>query len=66
MSKTPLMGKRVTIICDEATLQQLYKIDEYQWENFDESEFIFFVGDIEDVELNEEQMEFYQNDEGEN
>jgi hypothetical protein len=37
MTKTPLMGKQVTIVCDEATLQQLYKMNDYQWDNFDES-----------------------------
>jgi hypothetical protein len=61
MTKTPLMGKKVTIVCDEKTLQELYKINDYQWDNFDESEFMFFIGDIEDTELNEEQMKFYGN-----
>jgi len=61
MSKTPLVGKRVTVVCDEGTLQKLYELSDYQWENFDESEFLFFT-DIEDTELNDEQMEFYQND----
>ena len=62
----PLVGKKVTIICDEATLRELYKLNDYQWENFNESEFMFFIGDVEDAELNEEQMEFYRNNEGEN
>jgi hypothetical protein len=62
MTKTPLMGKRVTIVCDKATLQQLYKINDYQWDNFNESEFMYFVGDVEDTELNDEQMEFYNNE----
>ena len=62
MTKTPLMGKQVTIVCDEATLQQLYKINDYQWDNFNESEFMYFVGDVEDTELNDEQMEFYNNE----
>ena len=61
MTKTPLVGKQVTIVCDEATLQQLYKINYYQWDNFDESEFMF-IGEALDVELNDEQMEFYGND----
>jgi hypothetical protein len=62
MIKTPLVGKQVTIVCDENTLQQLYKLNDYQWDNFDESEFMYFVGDVEDTELNEEQMEFYNNE----
>ena len=61
MTKTPLMGKQVTIVCDEATLQQLYKINDYQWDNFDESEFMF-ISEALNVELNDEQMEFYGND----
>ena len=62
MTKTPLIGKQVTIVCDEATLQQLYKINDYQWDNFNESEFMFFIGDVKDTELNAEQMEFYRNE----
>ena len=62
MIKTPLVGKRVTIVCDENTLEQLYKLNDYQWDNFDESEFMFFIGEVEDTELNEEQMEFYGNE----
>jgi FlaA1/EpsC-like NDP-sugar epimerase len=65
MDKTPLVGKKVTIVCDENTLQELYKINDHQWDNFEESEFMFFIGDVEDAELNDEQMEFYQNNEGE-
>ena len=61
MSK-PLKGKQVTIVCDEATLQELYKLNDYQWDNFDETEFMYFVGDVEDTELNDEQMEFYNNE----
>ena len=61
MTKTPLMGKQVTIECDEATLQQLFKINDYQWDNFDESKFMFITA-LQDTELNDEQMEFYEND----
>ena len=61
MNKTPLVGKQVTIVCDEATLQELYKLNDHQWDNFNEAEFMFFIGEIEDTELNEEQMEFYKN-----
>lgn len=60
MTKTPLMGKQVTIVCDEATLQQLYKMNDYQWNNFDESEFMF-ITELQDTELNDDQMEFYSN-----
>ena len=60
MSKKPLAGKKVTIVCDEKTLQELGKLNDHQWENFDESEFMFFIS-VEDTELNDEQMEFYQN-----
>ncbi len=63
MNKTPLVGKQVTIVCDEATLQELYKLNDYQWDNFNEGEFMFFIGEVEDTELNEEQMEFYVNEE---
>jgi hypothetical protein len=63
MTKTPLIGKQVTIVCDEATLQELYKLNDYQWDNFNEGEFMFFIGEVEDTELNEEQMEFYVNEE---
>ena len=63
MNKTPLKGKQVTIVCDENTLEQLYKLNDYQWDNFNEAEFMFFIGDVEDTELNEEQMEFYGNEE---
>lgn len=63
MNKTPLKGKQVTIVCDEATLQELYKLNDHQWDNFNEGEFMFFIGDVEDTELNEEQMEFYGNKE---
>jgi hypothetical protein len=62
MNKTPLVGKQVTIICDEATLQELYKLNDYQWDNFNEGEFMFFIGEVEDTELNDEQMEFYGNE----
>lgn len=65
MTKTPLAGKKVTIVCDEKTLQELYKINDYQWDNFSEAEFMFFT-DIEDTELNEDQMEFYGNSKEEN
>ena len=61
MNKTPLVGKQVTIVCDKATLQQLYKINDYQWENFNESEFMF-ITELQDTELNDDQMEFYNND----
>lgn len=61
MTKTPLIGKKVTVVCDEATLQELYKLNDHQWDNFNEAEFMFFIGEIEDTELNEEQMEFYKN-----
>jgi hypothetical protein len=62
MTKTPLAAKKVTIVCDEKTLQELYKINDYQWDNFDESEFMFFIGEVEDIKLNDEQMEFYGNE----
>jgi hypothetical protein len=62
MTKTPLVGKQVTIVCDEATLQELYKLNDYQWDNFNEGEFMFFIGEVEDTELNDEQMEFYGNE----
>jgi len=61
MTKTPLVGKQVIVVCDEATLQALYEMNDHQWENFDESEFMF-ITEIEDTELNDEQMEFYNND----
>jgi hypothetical protein len=61
MIKTALTGKKVTIVCDENTLEELYKINDHQWDNFNESEFMFFIGDVEDAKLDEEQMEFYQN-----
>ncbi len=61
MNKTPLVGKQVTIVCDEATLQELYKLNDYQWDNFNEGEFMFFIGEVGDTELNDEQMEFYGN-----
>ena len=64
MIKTALTGKKVTIVCDENTLQELYKINDHQWDNFNESEFMFFIGDVEDAKLDEEQMEFYQNNGG--
>ncbi len=44
MTKTPLVGKQVTIVCDEATLQELYKLNDHQWDNFNEGEFMFFIG----------------------
>ncbi len=28
---------------------------------FNEAEFMFFIGEVEDTELNDEQMEFYGN-----
>jgi hypothetical protein len=59
----PLKGKQVTIVCDETTLQELYKLNDHQWDNFNEGEFMFFIGEVEDTELNEEQMEFYVNEE---
>jgi hypothetical protein len=62
MNKTPLVGKQVTIVCDEATLQELYKLNDYQWDNFNEGEFMFFIGEVGDTELNDEQMEFYGNE----
>jgi hypothetical protein len=65
MTKTPLAGKKVTIVCDEKTLQELYKINDYQWDNFSEAEFMFFT-DIEDTELSDDQMEFYGNSKEEN
>jgi hypothetical protein len=54
-------AKKVTIVCDEKTLQELYKINDYQWDNFSEEEFMFFIGEVEDTKLNDEQMEFYGN-----
>jgi len=65
MNKTPLVGKQVTIVCDEATLQELYELNDHQWDNFNEAEFMFFIGEVEDTELNDEQMEFYGNYENE-
>jgi hypothetical protein len=61
MNKTPLTGKKVTIVCDEVTLQELYKLNDYQWSNFNEAEFMFFIGEVKDTKLNQEQMEFYGN-----
>lgn len=62
MIKAPLVGKKVTIVCDEKTLETLYKINDYQWDNFSEAEFMFFIGEVENTELNDEQMEFYGNE----
>ena len=62
MIKTPLKGKQVTIVCDEVTLEELYKLNDHQWDNFNEAEFMFFIGEVRDTELNDEQMEFYGNE----
>ena len=62
MNKTPLIGRRVTVVCDEVTLKKLFAMQDWQWENFNESEFMFFIGDIEGTNLNEEQMELYGNE----
>jgi hypothetical protein len=63
MTKTPLIGKQVTIVCDENTLQALYEMNDHQWDNFDESEFMF-IGEVQDTELDDDQMEFYNNEIG--
>ena len=52
-------AKKVTIVCDENTLNHLFKIDDTQWNNFSPDEFMYFIG-IENTTLTDEQMELRQ------